>query len=603
MKPPGLILPKPGRRRSSTMTSREISVFVSPEALFPGIDASEATMEALLGSLSRDAVLVACARLNTVVSGTGDPDTKVRQERAIGLICSSEDLQRINAFAQTRPPGDLPIVFFRGQLLELMRWAVRCCPATPDFKALDAPAARSRLLQAALIASTFWSKRVFGGRLSGTLPVDEAREQALGPFRRGLEESMIAPYLGATLGRGWALFSKHFPEHYPTFSVDFLEATGLTVEQYFTCVTGLALYLPFDSPDGLVFNARTLADATAYRDVFSAYMASESQTPEELAVTLWEGFAERGYRDLRERPILALADGRAVIIDPVFFSEKISVGPLFHLLPNAPGKANEIFGAFGLAFEDYANGILQRMYPDRPGLASRLRCGVTACDREGRDFEIDAVLNYIPQTVIFEEKAAWLKDEVVLGDVDVWIEQIRSRYGIETTPAKGKKKERPKGVAQLAQIVRRVLDGNCGVAQPEFADVAVIHPVLLVHDTRLNAPAYGTFLDAEFRSLLGDVPQGKRVMPLAIMTIADLEYLESSVVEFGMRQLLSDYAEAHPDGLVALHNFMVHDERYADKLKPSAQLIADSERLIRLAQRELFPDSPDLETLERAART
>jgi hypothetical protein len=90
--------------------------------------------------------------------------------------------------------------------------------------------------------------------------------------------------------------------------------------------------------------------------------------------------------------------------------------------------------------------------------------------------------------------------------------------------------------------------------------------------------------------------QGKRVMPLTIMTIADLENLESSIVEFSMRQLLADYADAHPEGLVSLHNFMVYDERYADKLKSSAQLIADSERLIRLAQRELFPHSPDLET-------
>jgi hypothetical protein len=214
VKPPGLIIPTPIRQQSSKMTSREIGVFVPPEALFPGIEATEATMQALLGSLSRDAVLLTCARLNTVVSGTGDPDTKVRQERAIGLICSSEDLQRINAFAQTRPPGDLPIVFFRGQLLELMRWAVRCCPATADARALDDPAARSRLLQAALIASTFWGNRVFSGRLSGTLPVDEARKQALGAFRRGLEESMITPHLGTTLGRGWALFSQHFPRRY-----------------------------------------------------------------------------------------------------------------------------------------------------------------------------------------------------------------------------------------------------------------------------------------------------------------------------------------------------------------------------------------------------
>lgn len=184
------------------MTSNEIGVFVPPEALFPGIEATEATMEELLRPLGRDAVLVACARLNTVVSGSGIPDIKARQERAIGMICSGEDLRRINTFAQTRPPGDLPIVFFRGQLLELMRWAVRCCPATTGTETLDDPTARSRLLQAALIASKFWGERVFAGRLSATLPVNEAREQALGAFRRGLEESMIAPHLGTTLGRG-----------------------------------------------------------------------------------------------------------------------------------------------------------------------------------------------------------------------------------------------------------------------------------------------------------------------------------------------------------------------------------------------------------------
>jgi hypothetical protein len=287
-----------------------------------------------------------------------------------------------------------------------------------------------------------------------------------------------------------------------------------------------------------------------------------------------------------------MANGHAVILDPVFFGEKISVGPLFHLLPG--GNANKVFGAFGKAFEDYANGILRRMYPDRPVLASRLRCGVEARDSGGRDFEIDAVLDYVPQAVVFEQKAAWLRDEVVLGDIEIWIEQIRSRYGISSTRTGGKK-ERPKGVAQLAQIVRRIIDGNGGAAQPIFDGVSAIHPVLLVHDTRLNAPAYGTFLDAEFRRLLGSDPKDKRVMPMVIMTIDDLENLESSVAEFGMQQLLADYAAAQPEALVSLQNFMVHDDRYAEKLKVSAQLVADARRLIQLAQRELFPDSPDLD--------
>jgi hypothetical protein len=341
-------------------------------------------------------------------------------------------------------------------------------------------------------------------------------------------------------------------------------------------------------------STRTFAGTTAYRDLFPSYLARESQTPEALTAALWDGFAERGYRELRERPILILADGRAVILDPNFFSEKISVGPLFHLLAQARGgKANELFGAFGLAFEDYANAILRRMYPDRSGLASRLRTPVVGRDPDGRDFEMDAVLNDVLQVVVFEEKAAWLKDEVVLSDVDVWIAQIRPRYGVSAVSADGKK-ERPKGVAQLARNVRRILDRNCGAVQPDFAAVEVIHPVLLVHDTRLNAPAYGTFLDAEFRALLGSVPSGKHVMPLTVMTIADLENLESSIDQFSMRQLLTDYAAAHPDGLVSLHNFMACDPRYSEKLKPSAQLMKDSERLIRLAHFELLPGSPNL---------
>ena len=589
VKTPTLILPARMKRPLPRENYRGIGVYVPSEALFPDLETSEVNMAELLGTLSRDAVLLACAQLNTVVSGSGHPDHKPRQERAIGLICNADDLHRINAFAKAQPNGDLPTVFFRGQLLELMRWAVRCCPILPDDNTtFKDPAARTRLLQAALIASTLWSRRVFADRLSGTLPIDEARQRALGAFRRGLEESVIAPHIGTTLGRGWALFAEHFPSRYPAFAKEFLEATGLSVEQYFTCVTGLTTYLPFDRADGPVFNALTVAGATAYRDLFPAYLARESQTPEALTAALWDGFAKRGYRELRERPILMLADGRAVILDPTFFSEKISVGPLFHLLAQGGGKANEIFGAFGLAFEDYANSILRRMYPDRAGLASRLSCSVAGRDRDSRDFEIDAVLNDVLQVVVFEEKAAWLKDEVVLGDVDEWIEQIRLRYGVAAESA-DRKKERPKGVAQLARHVRYIVDQNCSASQPDFAAVEVIHPVLLVHDTRLNAHAYGTFLDAEFRALLGTVPSGKRVMPLTVMTIDDLENLESSVDQFSMRQFLADYAAAHPDSLVSLHNFMACDPRYADKLRPSAQLMKDSERLIRLAHGELFP--------------
>src|SRR6267142_2606929 len=76
----------------------------------------------------------------------------------------------------------------------------------------------------------------------------------------------------------------------------------------------------------------------------------------------------------------------------------------------------------------------------------------------------------------------------------------------------------------------------------EFANTSVIYPVLVVHDTRLDAPALGHFLENDFRSLLGTVPPGKRVAPLTVMTIQDLENLERSVESFSFVKLLEDYS-------------------------------------------------------------
>ena len=73
VKAPTLILPARVQRPPPRVNSREIGVYVPSEALFPDLEASEASMAALLSTLSRDAALLACARLNTVVSGTGHP--------------------------------------------------------------------------------------------------------------------------------------------------------------------------------------------------------------------------------------------------------------------------------------------------------------------------------------------------------------------------------------------------------------------------------------------------------------------------------------------------------------------------------------------------
>jgi hypothetical protein len=181
-----------------------------------------------------------------------------------------------------------------------------------------------------------------------------------------------------------------------------------------------------------------------------------------------------------------LPDGRAAVLDPTFYGERLSAGPpLFQLLAAHGTKANEIFGAFGLAFEDYTNAILRRMYPTTAGLVQRLGYNLTGHDDTGRAFEIDAALNNLTEAVILE--TAWLRDNIVLDEADVWVEHIRSRYSV----APFDPNSAPRGSRSSRASFERSPVATGPVRKGAFDQVRVICPVLVVHDTRLDAPAYG----------------------------------------------------------------------------------------------------------------
>jgi len=130
----------------------EIGLLVPPEEVFPGVVASEKARVDVLAGLSRDDVLFHCGRVNTFISGPGDFDVKGRQQQTLYRLCTPDQIGRINAFAKRYSrSGPPPAVFFRGQLLELMRWAARHCKSLPgDGETFTDPEVRSRFVQAAL---------------------------------------------------------------------------------------------------------------------------------------------------------------------------------------------------------------------------------------------------------------------------------------------------------------------------------------------------------------------------------------------------------------------------------------------------------------------
>ena len=566
----------------------DIAMFVSPDAVFPGLEDTEDKLVDILSELSRDDVLFVCARINTIVCGFGDPDIKGRQERVLHWLCTDEQIDNINSLARRNKHSGLLRVFFRGQLLELMRWASRHCRNLPrngeTFSDLEV---RTAFVQAALIAGMLWSKRVYGQRLSGDGEIGTVRRRALSALRKGVEEGNVTPDPDVTIGRGWSLFTHYLPRHFESFANEIYAATDMSVEQYLTCATGLSIYSISNRPEGSIFDIHSVGSATEYRDIFPKFIALESQTPEQLKISLWENFDTHGYRSLREQPIMVVEDGRAIILDPVFFAEKISIGPLFRIVTMGGRRsANEIFGAFGLAFEDYAADILKRMYPTRPGLIDRVSFGARGSNREGHEFEVDASLVDASSAAVFEMKAAWLREDAVLGaDPENFVNHVRTKYGAAVDAA-----ERDKGVAQLARIMNAISQGEWLGEMDEFADTGVLYPVLVVHDPRMDAPAFGEFLDHEFQAILSPVSAARRVAPLIVMTINDLENLESSVEEFSFAELLATYDREHPDRLRSLHNFLAFSE-YANRINRSRYLAKTATEIMERVQHDLFPQT------------
>ena len=578
----------PAMVRNSHSNNNHLSVFVPPEAVYPGLPADESGLIELLSGLNRDDTLLISARLNAIVSGFGTLSSAQRQQKACHLICNDVHKSKIDLFARKHDGLDHVAIFFRGQILEMMRQATLHCRNLPDDgDTFNDEQVRDRFFRAILIAGSLWDGRVYGQRLSLEGGIDAARMRALGAFRKVVEDSSLALDPCIALGRSWLLFSEYLPKQVPDFASRFQTATGLTLEQYLVCVSTLIPTTVADQASVALFSTAHIGTSTAFKSVFPVYLALQSLTPDDFAGAAPD-LPRTGFRALRERPVLSTSAGISVVLDPVMYGETLAIGPLFRLIAKEPENANMLFGYFGLAFERYAVDALRLMYPSGSGvLAQRLMANTTGCDGNGFAFEIDAALNDVTELVVFEMKAAWLREDSLLDATGAaFAEQLRRKYGVIST--EGGLGERPKGVAQLAKIIGAVARKEWIGENGEFSQAIKIYPVLVVHDDRLDAPGCGKFLDDEFRSLLGTVPRGVVVAPLTLMTIDDLENLETSLAEFGLRDVLRDYEQECPDRMRSLRSFIT-TSRYASKLKYSRRVIDASEELVRRMGAGLFP--------------
>jgi hypothetical protein len=583
-------------------------VYVPLLAVFPDAAPDFASFCSTVRSLSRTDTIFWCARLNLILSNPQNLDEKGKQEYAVRHFFDESEIGRLNAFAREHATFS---VFFRDQLLELVRWTCLLADDHPDDgRTFEDPATRRRFAQAALMAGEVWGNRVFKDGLPVTGDHVEDLRRAMPAFRRAIVTR--APDLVRVLARGASIYEE-FQRAHEDLHARFRATSGLTLTEYLACLWFLTIQFANINPataqttsGGFRVEAVKGSLPQEMQEPFDRYIQLESQTADELRSALWgdraaddvRAMAPFDDRPFRNRPILRTPDGRAIVLDQVFYAGRASVGPLFTLVNAAPrdGRVNTLFGAFGDAFESYVNGLLRSMYPARPPLAETLTCNPTGTTASGEIEIADACLNEVTDIVLFESKAVFVRDDAT-GDVESYESELRKKLGA----TEGTVKDRGmKGAAQLGRWIVGIARGDVTPAGPAWDRAQRIFPVLVVYDTMLDRPGHARVFEEEFRTALvpasttasGYMRAGRfTIAPPTVMTIDDLENLASSVERFSLVDLLRDYVNSTPPGTRAsLHDFMAMGGNPKYRVLPSKELAERAIKALEATFRLMFPN-------------
>ncbi len=587
-----------------------VAFYVPADEVFPGLGGGFDTFRSLLKGMSRADALLWAGKINLIVGAPSSLTHVQRQLWGIKDFFAPEEFDRLNAYVRSCGGAEKVVVFSRGQLLELIRWAALLSPEDPaDIISPDGLESPACFARASLCAADRWHEAVTEGRFAAGKEIDEKRRNSLAAVRKLKEATIRAPEMGLTLGRAALLFEDYMPRCYPDFQKDFRAATGLTVKEYLGCFFGIASnsYLPDHNyiqhiGDHLIWNWEGVAQNTAYKEQFARYLELMSRTPAELQKALWPGIdreevnekdARRfNLRTLRDRPLLRLDDGRAIILDPVLFSDSVTAGPLF-LAAKAAANAQRLFGGFGDAFEDYVLDVLRQIFPAGSGILEQRFYANVSGVWNGEDFEIDGCL-YEPdhrELFVLEVKGKWIEeDTVVSDDVAEYLATLKEKY-IEGT--KGGEKG---AIEQLARVVNLLTDDRFRCQDYPFLEEARrIIPILVTNDRLLTGPLECNFFAREFAErLLGSESVGsgaaqigrRQVTPLILLSIDDVENLETSSEGFRIRDVFIGYSDAHPERLADFHAYL----RSIGKNIYHSQWVKErGARFGEEAKRELFP--------------
>lgn len=584
----------------------EIASYVELEDVFPGKECSVEYLAQCLGALPLDLVLEMCARANQIASGPSDLSFMDRQNKLASGILSPEALENLKQVTQRTANGDPPkrVLFSRRQLLELTRWALLLCDAdAPPLDRTWNQDEKDRFVQAALICSWLSEERI-RAVLAENNSVDALKDIALVFFRQALDAGLMGMDPWRVVGRGRKLFLEYLPKHFPDLDERFFDATGLSPLEYMTAAGALVGMHLQPENTMIMTDATTLGHDTEYASVYRVYQNLQVWTRDDLRTKWWPSLRVPDFvdqipglslRPLRDKPAIALSDGRGVIPDSILMADSVTAGPLFYLLRVA--NENEVFGRFGNAVEEYVSDLLASRYGNSSFLHQVLHLNVTVppTPEDPGGFEIDACLDYVGQLVLIETKAVFIPDDSIIEcDESKFRDVLKAKYLYG---------ERPVGIGQLARAIRSLSSGAWHGSDTECVPT-LVYPVLVVHDRLLQEPMVSSY----FAELLVEeltasrVPaswqweiDGLRFSPLTIITLDDLENLENSP-GINIVDLLRSYSMDVPKRNGSLHDYIATTERFRGELRINQKLAKAAKEFLGDCTKRVFGVAPTEKT-------
>ncbi len=233
------------------------------------------------------------------------------------------------------------------------------------------------------------------------------------------------------------------------------------------------------------------------------------------------------FRLWREYPLLKI-ENQICCIDTYFLLEKLQTGVFWILLnqleKEKKDRGQEIIRLRGEVFEDYAASIIKRgIDAQNPCMESCLvnpryvRKAETEC--------IDIIVCGENTLILLECKAPLLS--------------AGSKFSGDFHKLRGELKKKiieEKGIAQLWEAIQTLGHTNKKqrrkVEGIDILKVKKIYPVLVLSDRIFSALLMNWFLNSEFQGMVkhNDLKKHLEIMPLTVLTIDDLEFLEPYMI-------------------------------------------------------------------------